>query len=149
MKYRQGFTIVELMVVIAIGMLLLSYGIPAISTWKQRLDVEAQVSRLFEDINHVRVQAYSQKTVWRLWWGASPFTIYQIQRDGVRVRSSPTLAFPVQGVGASLAFNARGFTNNNMTLRVLANVGASYDCIVVSNIRVIKGRWDGGSCVLR
>ena len=69
MKKESGFTLVELMVVVSITVLLLTWGIPSYSTWKKKHDIENQMVQLYSDLQFGRMTAYGSKVVSGVCWG--------------------------------------------------------------------------------
>ena len=63
MKKESGFTLVELMVVVAITVLVLAWGIPSYSTWRTKHDIENQMVQLYSDLQFGRMTAYGRKVV--------------------------------------------------------------------------------------
>ncbi len=84
MKKESGFTLVELMVVVSITVLLLTWGVPSYSTWKMKHDIENQMVQLYSDLQFGRMTAYGRKVVSGVYWGAGA-TIPQ--NSGYQIRS--------------------------------------------------------------
>ncbi|MCE5333991.1 MAG: GspH/FimT family pseudopilin [Desulfobacteraceae bacterium] len=166
MRNGKGFTLTELMVVIGISMLLMVWGMPAFSKWKQKHDVENQVLRLYSDLQLARLTAYSQKVVAGVWWGdEQEFTAYQVRTDGNsngNINDSISSTGDAQ-VGAtvsskwtikasvdqnSVSFDGRGFLSpdNPLTFSISSTTGASINCVAVSATRIIVGKLNAGTC---
>lgn len=162
MMRKNGFTLIELVVVICITALLLSWGVPAFSTWKKKHDVEAQIVRLFNDLQSARLTAYSKKSVTGVVWTAgSSFNSYQIRtdsdNDGVldaapadKTLSSVNSKFPIvpsSNTVGSVVFDGKGFhTTGAVTFSIATNTGAATDCVTVSKLRIIVGKMNGTTC---
>lgn len=162
MKNNKGFTLVECMVVLAIFFLLLSWGVPAYSVWKKKHDVEADIGGLFSDLQFARMTAYSRKTITGVWWGtaATGFKSYRVRVDTNNNRSinddggaasqlgTKATKFTIipSAVQDSVGFDGRGFSLSSLTFRIDTNTGAAIDCVVVSDTRIIVGRWTSGVC---
>lgn len=84
MRICRGFTLVELVFVIAIFGFLMALGAPAFSVWQRKRVVEDQIERLHSNLQFARMNAYTQKITWGLWWGAAgtaSFSSCQIRKD--------------------------------------------------------------------
>ncbi len=166
MRNNRGFTLVELMVVVTISILLLSWGIPAYSTWKKKHDVESQITKLYGDIQLARMTAYSQKAITGIWWGSgTSFLSYQIRQDGNNNNQIDNDGGDVQlgetiscscGISPSVtqeavSFDGRGFLNpaSPITFHISSTAGAAIDCVAVSSTRIVIGKMNAGTCTPR
>jgi len=163
MKNARGFSLVELMVVIAAFMLMAYVGMPAYSAWKKKHEIEAQTLKLHSDLQYARMKAYAEKAVWGVWWGdTASFTRYQIKKDSngdedVNDIGIDEAYFDTNGTFAvtsrngsidSIGFDTRGFCKNPTTLYISSDTGAPLDCVAVSRTRVKLGKcvWKGSVC---
>jgi prepilin-type N-terminal cleavage/methylation domain-containing protein len=163
MRKSAGFTLTEVIVVIGVFAILISFGVPAYSRWKSKHDVEADIHRLYGDLQFARMKAYSEKVVWGVWWLTSPFSGYQVKYDANNdgdvnddaptdnVVSSVTLKNPVTRTGASnsTSFDGRGFCNLLLSFYIVNTTGAATDCVALSKTRIELGKWDGADCIPR
>jgi type IV fimbrial biogenesis protein FimT len=164
MRNPNGFTLVELMVVIAITALMLAIGLPAFSTWKHRHDVESQMNQLYGDLQFARSTAYVNKKLAGISWSGTSFSQYQILTNaGASTYVTSTGSSVVQTLGPmtapmsaspnahSITFNGRGFVSGATTLPLNIYVSSSYGtrttCVSVSLTRITLGTWQGGNCV--
>lgn len=158
MKGRSGFTLVELMVVIALIALLLIWGIPAYQNWEQKHTVEGDMVQLFSDLQLARTNAYTTKIATGIWWNGNS---YQIQEVATGKTAPDNTGTPVTGVVSPkntingsqvLTFDGRGFwdpTNSqtSVTFSVSPSFGASPNCITVSLTRISLGEMNGTNCI--
>jgi len=163
MRKAVGFTLTEVVVVIGVFAILISFGVPAYSRWKSKHDVEADIHRLYSDLQFARMKAYSEKVVWGVSWSTSPFSGYQVKHDSNNdgdindaaptdtVASSVTLRNPVTPnvALASASFDGRGFCNNLLSFYIVNSTGAAKDCVAVSSTRIELGKWNGANCIAR
>jgi prepilin-type N-terminal cleavage/methylation domain-containing protein len=163
MSSGRGFTLLELLVVIVIFGFLMAMGSPAFSTWQRKHNAEAEIERLYSNLQFARMKAYTEKITWGVWWGTgnNPFSSYEIRRDNsspangsindsvdANVESAASLKFPIASSGniGSITFDSRGFCNVLTTLYVADATGASNDCLKISSTRIKVGKWDGSNC---
>ncbi len=159
MKEEGGFTLVELMVVVAITVLLLSWGLPSYSSWKKKHDIESQMVQLYGDLQFVRMSAYGSKAVSGVYWGGgSSLTSYEIRSDAnsnsiiddsvdkkVGATVTPKYAITPSVDQQSVSFDCRGFLSpaNPLTFYVAGSSGAAIDCVEVSGTRITLGKMNG------
>jgi|GEM_PF-1563240 prepilin-type N-terminal cleavage/methylation domain-containing protein len=167
MKTEGGFTLIELMVVVSIVVLLLTWGIPSYSTWKKKHDVENQMVQLYSNLQFGRMTGYCMKVVSGVYWGTGASigttTGYQIKYDNsnplnnsiedavdVQIGATvlPKYAITASANQNSVSFDGRGFLNpaNPITFSVSPDFGAAMDCVAVSNTRITLGKMSGSNC---
>ncbi len=164
MKKRDGFTLVELLVVMVIFTMISALGVPAYSSWKRKHDVQDQISTLYNDLQAARIQSYSEKVACGLWWGGGAgFTSYELRRDSNndndiddsgtdQVDNSKTAKFTVtssNAARASVDFDGRGFCWSPISFSIAPGYGAAQDCVSVSRTRIKMGKMNGANCVPR
>ncbi|MGC8493599.1 MAG: GspH/FimT family pseudopilin [Syntrophobacteraceae bacterium] len=166
---QRGFTLVELMVVVALIVLLMAWGIPAYSTWNSRQNVEGEIGRLYSDLQFARMTAYSNKNLTGIYWGGGTnITQYSIVTNtnanatsidtgatqlGATVSAGrfPLTPTPIQ---KSVSFDGRGLlytgdANDPATqviFYITPNYGAGTNCVAVSLTSIVSGKWDGTNC---
>ena len=72
----MGFTLIELMVVIAIGAILLKLAAPAFSNMLAKKRVEGVASELGTDLQFARSEAVRQNSIVRIYFATSCYAIY-------------------------------------------------------------------------
>lgn len=163
MRRKNGFTLVEVMVVVSIIILLLAWGIPSYSAWKRKHDVEGQMLGLYNNLQVARMTAYGRKVVTAVWWGSgASISSYQVKMDSdndgtfndagdtaVGASVSVGTAITVSPAQNSISFDGRGFLNqaiSPVTFSVATNTGAAINCLTVSSTRIMTGRMNAGVC---
>ena len=97
MKNQDGFTLVELMVVVSITVLLLSWGIPSFKTWNIKHGVENQMVQLYSDLQFGRMTGYGSKVVAGVWWGSGASITSQTRGYQIRYDNSNPVANSIEG----------------------------------------------------
>lgn len=166
---QRGFTLVELMVVVSLVALLMAWGIPAYSTWSARENVEAEIARLYGDLQYARMTAYGDKNLTGIYWGGGAnITRYLIMTNtnanGTSIDNGATQMgaavsttknpLTVTANQNSVSFDGRGFlytgdTNDpatQLTFYITPDYGAGADCVSVTLTRIVSGKWDGTNC---
>lgn len=163
MKKQDGFTLVELMVVVSITVLLLSWGIPSFNTWNLKHGIENQMVQLYSDLQFGRMTGYGNKVTAGVWWGGgNSITSYQIRSDAnsngviddtnidTQIGATVTLKYAITpSVNQnSVSFDGRGFLDpaNPITFSVPNSSGAAMDCVAVSSTRITLGKMNAGIC---
>ena len=73
-RNRQGFSIVELVVVIGIISILLTITTLSFNSWLVKHNMEAQVRTMATDFNEIRMRALTTKKRYRVAFGANSYT---------------------------------------------------------------------------
>ena len=174
MKNKNGFSLTELIIVVAIMSIL--FGIAGISgkAWLDRYRVEGQMKTLFTDLMNARLSAMQKSRTYFVIFSpseaaATQYTIYEDrhpadmasppERDGDEVLQTDTdtrvtqtnlnPAYSLTSAAGEIYFNSRGLVPGlvgTRTIRVIGSFGSAYDCIVVSLTTTRMGAWDGSEC---
>lgn len=151
---ERGFTLVELVVVLAIVGTLLAIGSLQFSSMQRKSDVEAQVRKIYSTLTDVRMEALYTKTPRSVTLNGNQLRIYASNDTSVAPISAVQLSFPMatNASPAKVDFNAQGMmlsTDCSICVEpgsTAENPGAM-DSVVVSTVRTYMGkRQTGGAC---
>ncbi len=158
----RGFSLVELIVVVAIIATLLTIATLDFNAWTRRAQVERQTRELFGDLNQARTDSFFMKKRHKVVMQPKGYTFSRFSSlDESRMTGgtplfTKALTFEMtKENGASIAnrifeFDIRGFTNDLDTIRVNpSGTSAQVDCIVVHYGRTNLGKMENNACVLK
>jgi len=162
----RGFSLVELVVVVAIIATLLSIATLDFNSWMKKYQTERQTRELYSDIMQLRLSAIQRKQRCAMFLGPRQYNTRTYATDnedvlagGVTV-SSKNLNYEIKnGTGLAafditadhIEFDSRGFATGPMTIVVLpVQYNAGDNCILVSEGRTNIGRMiDAATCRAR
>ena len=174
MKTKSGFTLVELMVVVAIIGIILTIATMNFTQWNDKYTVESYTKQIYSILMKARNDAANTNIQNLVTLTANQVTTLQdATGNGVADPGEPTTTNPYPrfviksniagGLPATIIFDRRGITNNIQTISIPVrsvtdpagyspNASPGVDCIVVATTRINMGRWDptqpvGQQCV--
>ena len=138
MGKRNGFSLVEMMIVMAIMGILFAIAIPQWNRYRENVDLRTTARDIAADIADIKAKATSERLPYTITFNITDDT-YQIARQGTPVGGvkdirNPTDRYPVDvdmtaanfSGGNVLRFNVRGTTNNgSISLRNAQNLTAT------------------------
>ncbi len=170
---NRGFSLVEMLVVIAIIGIILSIAIPNYNSTMTKTNMEKETKELHSTIVNARLAAMQNKQPGALYLGPSQYvykvytsldysSLYATTPTGFKTVNTTAFPYTLQKKSGStlnvldvtsdkILFDVRGFTLNNMTLVVTpVSYGGGDNCIVVSTARTNIGRMENVStCNIR
>jgi prepilin-type N-terminal cleavage/methylation domain-containing protein len=166
LRLERGFTLVELVVAIAIIAIAATIGTISFSSWQTKYKVEAQTREIYNDLNVARTNAFQQKRDHEVVFQPSSYVMksYSSESDpgktvlnktglkfGLTRKNSGTNALNGDISDYRIRYDTRGYdAEGNFTLVVNPyDVGSAVNCIVISKSRVNLGRINGSTCEFR
>jgi prepilin-type N-terminal cleavage/methylation domain-containing protein len=167
MKRNKGFTLVELLIIIAIMGFLAAIAAPNLTNFVRKNRIENQTRRIYSDLGNTRVRAMSTNRAHCLVFQPAPFNHYQVisdtngngqcdavpadteimRRAGIDIvpftfsNAVPARETITENLGGRAIFNARGLATQLGTVCVTAaNIQPARNCIVINPTWIRLGR---------
>lgn len=154
---NSGFTVTELLVVIALIAILASVSVMGYSSWHAKYGLEKATREIYSLLMKARSDAVTTKTPYVVTIGANQVQSGPDANGDNAIDGTPaTLSYPnyvINNTGnAAIVFDRRGLVNNNQTINLTSTItgtNPAVDCIVISATRINLGKMTGGACVQR
>jgi len=156
---ESGFTIIELVVVIAIIAILMSIATLDFSRLNKKSQIESETRQVFHDVLTARQQALYTKnpTAVLLQAGSYIFKQYSSESDATGATvSSQSVKYQLTALngssiaGQSVMFDSSGVATPGLTMQVNpSGSGAAIDCIIIDTARTSLGVNQNGTCVIK
>ncbi|MBU5636147.1 type II secretion system GspH family protein [Geomonas sp. Red69] len=151
---EKGFTIVELVVVMAISGILLGIGMLQFSAMQKKAAVEAEVRTIYSKLTEIRLEAMYTKTPRLVLFNGNQMTIYPADVSTAPPVSVVSFSFPVVVSSSAnrVLYDAAGIMNLTERSICVEPGGApattgNMDSVVVSAVSSKMGkRRTGGAC---
>ena len=163
-SFKSGFSLVELIVAIAIMGILLAVGSINFSSWQRKYAIEAQVQEMATDLNDLRVAAILKKRghsvelkptsyVFRIYSSETDFskgngTIVLTKQPKYRVTT-----LTGADIDAFVKIDERGYVSGvtlpSLAIGLATTTDVTQNCLVMSITRVNTGKLNGGNCEFR
>jgi prepilin-type N-terminal cleavage/methylation domain-containing protein len=148
---EQGFTLVEMLIVMALIGILLSFATLQFNQYVLKNSIESQTRTMFTDLMNARSQAFMQRTTRTVNITASQMTITDASGTTVNrtnfknsVKMIVTTGFTFSGQG--IAKDAAGTDTDRAVCVDLAGNSAAVDSVILGATMIQMGKLNGGSC---
>jgi type IV fimbrial biogenesis protein FimT len=154
---RRGFTLIELIIVMAIIAILLTFSTIAFNNWVNRNKVETQFKTMYADLMTARSQALYDKngTGKAVSITGTVFSVYATTNTSVAPVLTKVLKVPVTPATTQIVFDTSGVatlisagtTVTDAYVCVQTNTtSAIFNSLIISKTRIQMGRFSGGVC---
>ncbi len=165
MRDTDGFTLVEILVTIAILSILLGIAGLSARDWVIRYQVESQTRQVYADLMNARVNAMQRNRVFFVSVGANQYAIYEDSypspdgngnldtgagQDRLVIQKAAQYTL-VSSPTATFNFTANGLASSAtaavVDIHCQSTANPASDCIEVSLTRILMGKWNGSTCI--
>ncbi len=155
MNNEKAFTLLELLIVIAIAVVIMSIATLVFSRMSRQYQVESNLKEIYATLMRERNSASTTNIPSTITFAANSITVTKdLNQDGDTLDAGEQSAsnysgFTIQIPNSPVVFDRRGLSSVNTTMRLTGYGGdiSPLDCLVISATRINMGRWQGGNCV--
>ncbi len=166
MQKKDGFSFIELVVVVAILIILLSIATPMLMKYLKEYKVEEEISNIYSSLSSQRFKSMNSGIPHGIVFNSpTQYTVftfndknYNLEFDGVQEEKNAKtiyLKYPLRGLNAGtvILFDINGIVKTSNwasgTFTMYINYPAKYNCLSVSPGRIKTGVWDGTACKVK
>lgn len=162
-----GFSLIELIVVIAIISILLAIAAISGSSWLQRYYVENQTKEMYADLMNARVSALQRNRPFFVKMAPNQYAIYEdtysaatptspegdglLQTANDRLVMQKTIRYTLNSsidiTATNIVFSTNGLAfPDGTTIWFTSTADPATDCIALSTTRILMGKKNGTNC---
>jgi prepilin-type N-terminal cleavage/methylation domain-containing protein len=134
---KKGFSLIELLVVLAIFFILLYLGYAKFNSWRKAMSIEDDVQKIYSEIQKARMKAFTTKT-------EITITIENgtLKENDVEVMKLEN-PFKIDNDSSQIVVNEKGLFSKTGSIKYDGTPppNIKYGCIEVSRYRIRKLRW--------
>lgn len=165
MKNCAGFSLLELLITMAIMGIVMSISTISFNSWTRKSHIEKQIRELFTDLSESRSRAFHEKKEFRVTFQPKSYVIKSYSseaepRSSGKIISNKTLTYGLTSKSGTnldgdisdkfVEFDVRGWGTNNFTVIVNPlDADSSLNCLVIYDTRVNMGKINGTTCVFK
>ena len=139
--HARGYSLVEMVVVIAIVSILLTLGTLSFNEYARRYAAEAQTRMIYSELLKARANALYQRRQTRVKLYEKRFEVYSSTIDSVAPIVNQALSYPItwSQVGNKVTFDSNGITTNKTSICLETDTG-SVESVVIHSVRTGIGK---------
>jgi len=147
----KGITLIELLIAITIMAIILSLAVPSFIRWKQRYSIESDMRTLQSLLQEARIKAFSEKFSFDVIINGDTICYKCDTNDSECVSKYGTNCIKTSSLNyrygtAVISISNRGIFTTQTTIYYPGSNTSAIDCIVISNLRVKVGKYNGSKC---
>ena len=144
-KEKEGFTLIEFIVVASIISIFLMIAIPYYTKWKTKMSIEGDTKKIYGVLQMFRTKAFSEKKEYIIKLSKNSIDVYD--KNNRKVYSVKlNNEFDFNGSQKEVFIDTRGTFSGPSIYAKNYTVGAQYDCVSIDDIRIRLGKYTGGKC---
>jgi len=146
---KRGFTLIEIVVTIAIMAILMSIGTFQFNQYQRKSAVERQTREFYADVVEMRSKALFEKTPRSLRLAAASYSLYASEDMTVAPLQTKILKNPVgwNPTSTDITFDTSGMTDDIKTICTADSNTSPVDSVVISTTSIRIGKLgEGATC---
>ena len=150
-KSNKGFTLIEVLIVVAILAIVLAIAIPSILGWIRKYNIESDTKKIYAFLQDARAKAFAEKIKLKVNLSGNQLCIQCDTSDTTCTSTYGTgniecvgLKYNFSSSSSDIKVSKRG-TFSGGSIYYPSSNSAQYDCVVISDIRIKLEKCNGSS----